>query len=501
MASKKLSQSEWLPGTFTPSLTGTEKFKTDGDWLLEVIDAVWKSPDNDKFQLDDWQRWLIRHVLERYPDNYKVKKLRGQLRYRQVVISMGRQNGKSVLGAVFGLYGLLLHGKGPEVVSVASSVQQAEIVYKRVKHVIDNHPALAKRFKSTGTRGIRSKVDGVPASYVVKAGAEDSLQGVTISLCLYDEIHITKPETWDAVVFGTSSPHPKGRMVLGITTAGDDNSALLKRLYKVGRKAAAGEEDADERFGFFCWEAPEHLEVTDPIALKAANPAIACGRFDIDAEINNIRNMPENTARRYRLNQFVASEVAWVPGSMWSRLGGEGIPSHLRKNLVFAVDRSENWGFATITAAVKHEKKVYTEVVASIVNPDIDTLENACVELKKKFSVQSFVMDASVLKDLSTRLKDRGIPCEYLSSVQMQNVAATAFALISSQAVIHKSDPVVLAQFPKTVLHNSSDGGSKVSRKKSSGAVDSVISTVEAIWAAETMVQKESGLYFFPQAS
>ena len=490
---------EWIPGTYTQPLT--DDFFSDGDPLLEVIDLAWSSPDNEEFALDEWQRWLVRAVLERYPDDWPVEKLRGQLRYQQVCISMGRQNGKSVLGAVFGLYGLLLHGKGPEVVSVASSVQQAEIVYKRVKHVLDNNPALAKRFKSTGTRGIRSKIEGVPASYVVKAGAEDSLQGVTISLCLYDEIHITKPETWDAVVFGTSSPHPKGRMVLGITTAGDDNSKLLKRLYEIGRKAAAQDEDADERFGFFCWEAPEHLEVTDPVALKAANPAIACGRFDIDSEINKIRHMPENTARRYRLNQFVASEVAWVPGSMWSRLGGEGIPAHLRKNLIFAIDRSENWGYATVTAAVKHENKVYTEVVASLVNPNIDQLENICVQLKKKFSVQHFVMDASVLRDLAQRLKDKGYPCEYLSSVQMQNVAATAFALISMGSVVHKSDPIVLSQFPKTVLHNSSDGGSKVSRRKSAGDIDSVIATVEAIWAAETMIQKESGLYFFPKAS
>src|SRR5690606_3594856 len=129
----------WMPALHTPPLR--EDFETDGDRLLKVVDLAWRTPEQGTdFSLDEWQRWLIRHVLERYPADHP--KYPGELRYRQCIISVGRQNGKSVLGAIFGIYGLLLQTQGPEVVSVASSVKQANIIYERVRLVVSTNPAL-----------------------------------------------------------------------------------------------------------------------------------------------------------------------------------------------------------------------------------------------------------------------------------------------------------------------------------------------------------------------
>lgn len=478
--------SVWQPSVATQPLT--DDFITDGDKLLKVIDLAWRSPEQKEFQLDEWQRDLIRRVLERYPDNHP--KYPGQLRYRQVIVSMGRQNGKSVLGAVFALYGLLLHGPGPEVVSVASSVQQANIIYDRVKYVVANNPALAKRFKVTGTRGIRSRVESKPGTYFVKAGAENSLQGVTISMCLFDEVHICKPETWNAVVFGTSAR--RDGMVLGITTAGDENSELLKRLYETGRQSAAQADDYDERFGFFLWEAPDHLDVTDPQALIAANPSIACGRMDVDQEINAIRNMPENQARRYRLNQFVSSETAWLPLSKWNALEVGSLPHY--NDVVFAVDRTENWGAATITAAVKHEGIVYTKVIASMPNPSIEWLEAVCADLANRYSYLSFVMEQSTLKDLSTRLRERGIKTEYLTQSQIMNASATVYALINEQRVCHGGDDLLKVQVPRGVSKNYGEGW-RISRRDSVGDVDALLATVMGIYAVEVMKPNGPALF------
>lgn len=475
-----------MPTLFTPPLS--DEFITDGDKLLKVIDLAWKSEEAEQFRLDEWQRWLIRRVLERYPLDHP--KYPGQLRYKQVVISMGRQNGKSVLGAVFALYGLLLHTQGPRVIGLAYTKEQADIIYDRVKYVFANNPTLKKRFKSTGTRGIYSRDDNRPGSYVMKSKAEESLQGVTISLCLYDEVHLTSPKTWDAVVFGTSAR--KDAMVLGITTAGDDKSELLKRLYKTGKAAAVQEDDYDERFGFFLWEAPDHLEVTDPDALIAANPSIACGRLSIDQAINDIKNMPENQARRYRLNQFVASEASWLPLNLWNRLEVAALPH--TKNIVFAVDRAENWDYATITANVKHEGKVYTKVVASLTNPTLEQLENVCVDLWKRFKGLGFVMEVANLRDLSARLKERGVKCEYLTAGQMNNACATAYSLISENRVVHGGDELLRRQVPKGVAKNIGEGW-RISRRDSVGEIDSLLATIMGIYASETMKAQGPALY------
>lgn len=471
-----------MPTYYTTPLS--EGFTSDGDKLLKVIDLAWKSPESESFQLDEWQRWLLRHVLERYPLDHP--KYPGQLRYRQVVISLGRQNGKSVLGAIFALYGLLLHTRGPEVIGLAYTKEQADIIFKRVKYVIDSSPYLTKQFKATNTRGLYSRNTAKPASYVMKSKAENALQGVTISLCLYDEVHLTKPETWDAVVFGTSAR--RDGMVLGITTAGDDKSELLLRLYKTGKAAAAHTDGYDERFGFFCWEAPAHLDVTDPQALITANPAIACGRLDIDQEINAVRNMAEHKARRYRLNQFVASENPWLPVNLWNRLEHSPLPH--TNNIVFAVDRSANWKYATITASVKDGLKIYTKVIASLQNPTLDHLEALCVDLWTRFGGMGFVMEQSVLKDLSQRLRERGVKVEYFTNAQMSNASQSVYAMVSENRLIHGNDPLLRVQVPRGVAKNVGEGW-RVSRKDSVGEIDSLLATIMGAYYAE--VAKPSG--------
>ena len=480
---------DWHPSLSTQPLS--EDFVTDGDKLLQVVDLAWSSPEQSNFELEEWQRWLIRHVLERYPDDHH--KYPGELRYKQVVISMGRQNGKSVLGAILGIYGLLQHVQGPEVISVASSVPQAEIIYKRVKFVIDSKQSLRKRFKTTGTRGITSRQRTKPGTYVVKTGQESSLQGVTMSVCLYDEIHLTKPETWSAVVFGISAR--KDGMIIGITTAGDDKSILLKDLYKRGRKAAL--EGEDERFGFFLWEAPETTDIQDDESLKAgliaANPSIASGRIDIAQKINDVRNMPENQARRYALNQFVAAESSWLPMSNWNRLERHtGIDTNTR-DIVWGVDRTENWTYASVTASIKKDGKMYTEVVASLQNPTVDVLEGICVELSNRHG-GLFMMESANLKDLAMRLRERGVKTEYLSQSQMINACATAYSLIAEQRIVHSGSQLVGMQVPRGVAKNIGDGW-RISRRDSAGDVDALLATVMSLYGASIQTESAPLLY------
>ena len=477
----------WAPTTWTAPLS--PDFPSKADKLLQIVDAAWRSPEGGTFHLDDWQRTLLRHVLEVYPDDHPRA---GQLRHRQVCISLGRQNGKSVLAAILGLFGLIGAGAGAEVIGVASTVEQAGIVYKRVKHVIDVHPAMSARFKTSGTRGIVAKDPRLASSYHVKTGREGSLQGIPIRLCLADELHLWEPESWDAVVLGTAAQ--LNGMVLGITTAGDDKSVLLKRLYEVGRQAAAREGDYDERFGFFLWEAPAHLPVTDPEFVIRGNPSVACGRRPLDTALNMVKTMPENQARRYVGNQFVSSESSWLPMSLW--FGAEKGRIEPQRGVVIAVARALNWRAATITANIKDPRtgRIRTQVIASLVNPTIDQLEDLCVTLWRQRKPAAFLMEAADLKDLAMRLRERGAAVEYLTTGQMLNVCATTYALIADGRVQHGDDLVVAEQMPKAVTKSSGEGW-RISRRDSMGDVDAVLATVVGIYGAETVKPKGSALH------
>lgn len=466
----------WLPTSYTGPLR--ENFVSDGPKLRRFVKLFWKSKEqpNTAFELDPWQAWLIDRILERYPADWHDQTLAGRLRYEQCVICIGRQNGKTILAAILSLYGLTMHVPGPTVLGLAESVDQAGLVYNTARFVIDNDESLSRHFVATGTRGIRS-LDGT-RNYKVKPGKADAIQGITVTFCLYDEVHLTPGDMWDAVVLGTSAI-PDG-MVLGITTAGDDESVLLKRLYENGAKAVAG-EPGFERFGWFLWEAPDGAAIDDPEAIKAANPAIACGRKDLGKTLNAVRTMPEHQARQYVHNRFVASSGAWLPTYMWTQLpeGKVATPTFA------AVSVSQSWGWATISLSTKIDGRIYAQCVATIEAPDLDRLTEVCTRLAAKHRL-TFVMEGNGLRDLAVRLRERGLTAEWFNQTQMTQAASTAYAQIARRNVAHEHSPIVIDQIGRGMRKNVGEHWRIV--PVGNQPIDALMATVLSIHAAETIV-------------
>lgn len=475
-----------LPTIYTQPLS--EDFPSDGDKLAELVRVAWRSPENPEgISLDPWQEWLLRHVLERYPEGHQ---LAGQLRYRQVVISMGRQNGKSLLGGILGVYGLLAHQKsGSQVLSLASSIDQARIIYNRVLFVIQNNPYLSKRFKKASeSRGIVT-ADGT-GRYDVKPAKEGALQGIPISLCLFDELHLAKQGMWGAAVLGTAQR--RDGMVIGITTAGDQNSETLIELYKTGQKAASGDPEL-ERFGFFCWEAPKHAKVDDVDALKQANPSIAAGRIPIEEVLSDMKTLPEHEARRYRLNQFISGTVSsWITSDTFRKAGTRvDIP---QTGGVFAVDITKNWEHATIAYANQVADEHHTELVQTFVNTNETQLFNRLVELYNKHQPRAIALDDRSLPGLGKRLKLSGIPTYQLWTKEVSAACSVVFALFSTGKGKHNNDPLLIAQSPNGVAKYSGETW-LISRKDSLGEIDALLATVFALYVSTRAENASIGVF------
>ena len=490
----------WMPGTYTPTLTGTEDFCTDGDRLIRVVERYWKSPDSkEKFKLDDWQKWVIRHALERFAcgecdsciaaEREPHPTRPGVLRFRQVVLSMGRQNGKSVLGGIFGFYGLAMHEYGPEVVGLASNKEQADIIYQRVMHVITENPVLLKKYRTSGTRGIKRRQGA--GSYVTKPAKADAVQGFPISMCLFDELHVSKADMWQTAV--NAQRTKKNGLIMGFTTAGDDNSLLLKDLYKHGQESTYADPD-ENRFGFFLWEAPEGSTVEDDDAIKAANPAVACGRIDIATVKSDAKVMPVQDQKRYILNQFVAAMSNWLPMEHWVSAANGGIPADYKGRVVFSIDTTPSDGAGVIAATANIDGVMHTELVQWFINPSPDQLYKVCRELKRKYPNSAFAMDAYRLKDVGLRLKDRGYEVYLLSGAEIVNACSRAYALIVTGKVSHINDELLRFQMPRAVRKNVGEDW-RISRKDSSVDIDAVMATVIGIYVAEKVKERTVQLF------
>ncbi|QFG10645.1 terminase [Microbacterium phage Naby] len=474
----------WPPARWTPPLS--EDFPSAFDGYRELFRLIWLAAFG--YALEAWQEAAVRHALELYPPGHRRA---GQLRWRQVVISLGRQNGKTEIAAAIGLWALLMK-VAPSVVGLATSAEQARLVYKRTMRAIRGTPQLARRFKAlTETRGIQTKDGG---QYEIKAAKSAALQGIPIDVGLVDELHILLRALWFDLVNGMG-----GRpncLVVGITTAGDEGSELLLHLYDEGQRAIDAGPDA--RFGFYCWEAlqPARPDDDDELGreLARANPSIASGRVDLENAIIEVRSMPEPDAIRYRLNRFVASVSEFITAAMWGdNFVREDWPAGVAP--IFTIDRTPEWTAATIGAFGKRpDARIYCDVAASIVRPTLSQLVELCVALNAAHAPATFAMDAFTLRDLGRELELRGLPVTMVGHADIMNGSALFYAKLQQQLLAHPGHELLARQIPLT-KRKDSDGGFKISRQASSADIDGVMGHVIGVQVTEN--HRDNSLQLF----
>ena len=498
---------DWMPARYTRSLSGTEDFTTDADRLLAVVIAVWRTPEVETFLADVWQVWLLRHILETYPPDWPVEHLRGQLRFRQVVISMARQQGKSVFAAILAFYFLTMHVKGPRVVGLASRNEQAKIVYDRVKYVIGKRtdpnpraPWLAEQIMATDSRGIKWR--NGKGLYQTLPADEDRAQGEPISGCLYDELHLGLTALWDAIIEGQKAR--RNSLLVGITTAGDDDSDLLARLYDEGAASieyaeaclAAGEWTSgdDERFGFFCWEAADDT-LTEANVIRSG-PAIACGRVPLDTTMTAARKrwkapkdkegvLGRDRVIRYTLNRFVEGAAnSWASIKAWAdQAAGEPVTDRHGPGVVYALQRTESWEWVTITATSKVDGRLVTEVVAALEDPDHDTLVKVCKALHRRGHGAAFAVERSRMKALGVSLREEGLEVWMLISGEVASAAATTRSAIARRKLDHPGDPLLTLQMRQARRRDLGDSW-RLSWSLSTGDIDAVSATTLGVEVA-----------------
>jgi hypothetical protein len=311
-----------------------------------------------------------------------------------------------------------------------------------------------------------------------------------VDTVLADELHIWKKGMWTAVVQGTAAS-PDG-IIIGITTAGDSTSETLIDLYKQGERSANG-DPALERFGFFCWEAPEGSAV-DAEAILASNPAVECGRLPLDRILTDLATIPEHEARRYRLNQFISgSSESWLPTPVFYANMGNGIEDIT--GCVISLDVTTKLDHATISAAKKVDGIIQTELVASLRNPSENRLFELLVDVYRRTKATAIVLDGSRMPNLQKRLKDGKYPMWQLWSKEVAAACSTTFSLFSQNMVSwNQTDQLLIAQMPRGVARYVGENW-YLSRRDSLGEIDAVISMVLGVYVASLDRPNGIGVY------
>ena len=221
------------------------------------------------FLLELWQKALVSAMFG------IVDKIDGTRKYQEVILIVGRKNGKSTLAAAIGLYLTIADGElGPEIYSVATKKDQAKIIWLEAKKMIQKSPALRKRMKT-----LVSEINSSVNDSVFKPLGRDSdtLDGLNVHGALFDEVHAWKDQNlYDVVVDGTSSRD--NPMIFTTSTAGTVRESVFDRLYDEAEMVINGYSDPEgyenDRLLPVIYELDDRKEWVNPKAWKKANPGL-----------------------------------------------------------------------------------------------------------------------------------------------------------------------------------------------------------------------------------
>jgi phage terminase large subunit-like protein len=267
----------------------------------------------DMLKLRPWQVSLFEHLFAFEGGGY---------RHQSQLVGMPRKNGKSAIGSVMALYGLILGPKGAEVYSVAAEKEQARIVFSDARRMIEASSEL-----SSITKLYRDAIElpRLGSVYRVVSAEAYSKEGLSPTMTVMDEVHAQKNRTLYDTFSLAMGARGKLATLIGITTAGvksdiTGRDSIAYSLYNYGKTVASGEVD-DPTFFMAWWEAAEEADHKDPETWRAANPGFA----DINAEsdfVSAVKRTPEAEFRTKRCNQWVSSQLSWLPTGAWEACEG-----------------------------------------------------------------------------------------------------------------------------------------------------------------------------------
>ena len=280
------------------------------------------------FNLRSWQEALIRRLF--------VTNDAGERIIRQMLLTIGRKNGKSELAAALVIDGLLWdHEPGAEVISAAGDREQAAIVFHIAAAMIRNDPRLlAVCDIHDSHKRILHRASG--SVYRAISAEGYTKHGYNASRIIYDELHVApNRELWDVL---TSSVGARDQpLTIAISTAGYDRHSIFWEVYSHAKQVLE-DPTRDPAFLAVLYEAPIDADWTQEDVWRLANPALGDFRSleELRAACTRARQIPaqENTFRRLYLNQWTEQSSRWLQLAAWDACAA--LPAPLARRCVYA---------------------------------------------------------------------------------------------------------------------------------------------------------------------
>lgn len=265
------------------------------------------------FDLLPWQDQIIRDLFGTVKEN-------GYRQYNTAYIEIPKKNGKSELAAAIAL--LMTCGDnewGAEVYGCASDRQQASIVFDVAVEMVEQSPALKKRFKPVMSMK-RLVYKPTNSFYQVLSAEAYTKHGLNVHSVVFDELHAQpNRELFDVMTKGSGDARLQPLFFL-ITTAGTDRNSICYEVHQKAVDIIEGRK-IDPTFYPVIYGIKDDDDWADEKNWYKANPSL-----DHTIDIEKVKNAfisarenpaEENIFRQLRLNQWVKQSTRWMQMEKW----------------------------------------------------------------------------------------------------------------------------------------------------------------------------------------
>lgn len=277
------------------------------------------------FILAEWERVIVRALFGwKRPDGWR--------RFRKASIWVAKKNGKSTLMAALSLVLLVFDGEdGPEVYAAAVDRKQAGRVHDAAAKMARRDPELRENLRIIdSTKHIYCDAnDGV---LVALSADVESAEGLDISGCIIDEIHVhKKPNLVTTLMYGGKARNQP--LFIAISTAGVyDPERIGWQEWEYAQGVLSGVIE-DVQYYACIYAADKDDDWTDPATWRKANPALGdtlkYETFEADCYEAKKSPTKKSIFLRYQLNIWVQAAEAWCNIDAWKKCRRDFDPAML----------------------------------------------------------------------------------------------------------------------------------------------------------------------------
>jgi len=308
-------------------------------------------------KLELWQKAFLSVV-------FGIKDSEGNRQFREVVLLVGRKNGKTLLAAAVAAYCAYKDGEyGGRIYFTAPKLQQATLCYDAFYQMIRKEPLLDKRAKKRRTDVYieATNTSAAPLAFSVRKS-----DGLNISCCIADEVAswVGDPGLKFYEVLKSSFGARRQPLLFAITTAGYVDGGIYDELIRRSTRVLYG--DATEtRLAPFLYMIDDVGAWSDINELAKANPNLGVS-ITVDYLLEEIRIAEGSLSKEHEVLTKYAnikqnSSLAWLSAQTVEAACGDELKleDFSDSYAVAGIDLSQTRDLTACTVVIERDGELY----------------------------------------------------------------------------------------------------------------------------------------------